>query len=135
MSAGRASTVDGATAYDAVDQLVRDPGGLLRARVAAALPDLAEAVGDALAMPGVVDLVTGTVTVNHTATAGRFGWSADVTAGPPLANSSVPLALRETAECDQSDEGDDQADPEAPDDHQHDADDHDDRGDEPQNGC
>ena len=82
-------TVDGATAFDAVDQLVRDPGGLVRARVAAALPALSEAVGDALGLPGVVDLATGTVTLHHTTTGGRFGWTADVTAGPGGLGGSV----------------------------------------------
>ena len=77
-----ALTVDGATAFDAVDQLVRDPGGLFRARMASALPELSSAVTAALGVPGVLDLAAGTVHLVHSATNGRFGWSADVTAGP-----------------------------------------------------
>jgi hypothetical protein len=77
-----ALTVDGATAFDAVDQLVRDPGGLFRSRLASGLPELSSAVTAAIGLPDVLDLATGTVHVTHTATTGRFGWSADVTAGP-----------------------------------------------------
>lgn len=78
-----AVTVDGATVHDAVDQLVRDPGGLVRARLRAALPELAAAVQDAVGATGAsVDLATGTLRLRTTAGTGLLGWQADVTASP-----------------------------------------------------
>ena len=86
-----AVTVDGATAFDAVDQLVRDPGGLVRARLTAALPEVSSAVSAALGLPDVFDLGAGTVHLDHTSTGGRFGWSADVTAGPAGLTGTVAI--------------------------------------------
>lgn len=83
-------TVAGAAAFDPIDQLVRDPGGLLRARLAGALPQLTAAVTTALGMPGI-DLAAGTVRIEHTSTGGLFGWSADVTAGPGGLTGSVAV--------------------------------------------
>ncbi len=78
-----ALTVDGATVMDAVDQLVRDPGGLVRARLQAALPALAAAVQTAVGAEGTtVDLATGTVRLRTTGGTGLLGWQADVSASP-----------------------------------------------------
>ena len=75
---------DGGAAGDAVDQLVHDPGGLIRQRLAAAALELSNAV-DALLGPlgASIDLDARTVRViGGSDTAGRFGWHADVTASP-----------------------------------------------------
>jgi hypothetical protein len=78
-----AVTVDGAVVADAVDQLVRDPGGLLRARLQAAGPAVSAAVQAAVGATGAtVDLATGTVRLRTTSGTGLSGWQADVTASP-----------------------------------------------------
>ncbi len=74
----------GGIAGDAVDQLIHDPGGLLRQRLAAAGGDLAGALAALLGPLGAtVDLAARTVhLVGGSDTSGRFGWHADVTAAP-----------------------------------------------------
>ena len=73
----------GALAGDAVDQLIHDPAGLVRDRLASAGGEIATAASALLGPLGAsIDLAAGTVRVNggggdH----GRFGWHADVTAG------------------------------------------------------
>lgn len=81
-------TVGGAAAFDAIDQLVRDPVGLVRGRLETARPALATAMTTALGVPGI-DLATGTVRLQHTSTEGLFGWTADITAGPSGLAGSV----------------------------------------------
>jgi large repetitive protein len=74
----------GGVAGDAVDQLVHDPGGLIRQRLEAQGVELSSAV-DALLGPlgASVDLDADSVRVNGGSnSSGRFGWHADVTASP-----------------------------------------------------
>jgi hypothetical protein len=74
--------VSGGVAGDAVDQLVHDPGGLIRQRLAAGASGLSGAL-DALLGPlrATVNLDAGSVRLNGGSnTSGRFGWHADVTA-------------------------------------------------------
>ncbi len=74
----------GGVAGDAVDQLIHDPGGLIRQRLVAHAIELSSAV-DALLGPlgASVDLDTRSVRVNGGSDRkGRFGWHADVTASP-----------------------------------------------------
>jgi hypothetical protein len=72
----------GGLAADALDQLVHDPGGLVRGRLAAVRDDVGGAVAGLLGpVAAHVDLATGTVTLHAGGdAAGRFGWSADLTA-------------------------------------------------------
>lgn len=87
-----ALTAGGAAAFDAVDLLVRDPGGLVRSRLAAALPAVAAAVQDALGAEGAtVDLATGAVRLRTTSGTGLFGWQADVTASPSALTGTVSV--------------------------------------------
>ncbi|MDM0042714.1 hypothetical protein QTH89_26070 [Variovorax sp. J22G21] len=74
----------GGLAGDALDQLLHDPGGLLRQRMAVAGAELSEAVAVLLGPLGSsVDLVARSVRVQGGGNAsGRFGWHADVTASP-----------------------------------------------------
>jgi hypothetical protein len=74
----------GGAEADAFEQLVHDPAGLIRQRLAAAGDQLAEAVAALLGPPGAsIDFVARSVRVSGgDATRGRFGWSADVTAAP-----------------------------------------------------
>ena len=69
---------------DAFDQLIHDPGGLLRQRLTAAGDELADAIAALLGPQGVtIDFATRSVRLQAAdATRGRFGWSADVTAAP-----------------------------------------------------
>jgi hypothetical protein len=75
-------TAAGAAAFDGIDQLVRDPGGLLRSRLQAASAELSAAVATALDLPGVLDIGAGTITITTATGAGLFGWAADVTVSP-----------------------------------------------------
>ena len=85
----------GGVVADAVDQLVHDPGGLVRQRLAAAGGRRSrDAVATLLGPLGAgVDLDARTVTRHGGGddTAGRFGWHADVTAG---AGRPRPAQLR-----------------------------------------
>jgi hypothetical protein len=69
---------------DAFDQLVHDPGGLIRQRLAAAGDELADAVAALLGPQGIgIDFAARSVRVQGgDASRGRFGWSADVTGAP-----------------------------------------------------
>lgn len=69
---------------DAVDQLIHDPAGLVRQRLAAAQGQFAAALNSLLGPLGAsVDLATRTVRVQGGgSSAGRFGWNADVSASP-----------------------------------------------------
>ncbi|MCE3285526.1 MAG: putative transcriptional activator SRCAP-like protein, partial [Steroidobacteraceae bacterium] len=73
---------DGGVVGDAIDQLVHDPAGLVRQRLAAAGSQVAAAVTSLLGPLGAtLDLATHTVRVHGGAgNAGRFGWIADVSA-------------------------------------------------------
>ncbi|MDP9417449.1 MAG: hypothetical protein M3P48_06380, partial [Actinomycetota bacterium] len=75
-------TAAGGAAFDAFDQLVRDPGGLLRSRMRDAAATVSAAVETALELPDVLDLDTRTITVSTDSGSGLFGWSADVTVTP-----------------------------------------------------
>ncbi|MFT3666668.1 DUF6603 domain-containing protein [Piscinibacter sp.] len=73
---------NGGVVGDAVDQLVHDPAGLVRQRLAAAGAQLAAAVNTLLGPLGAgVDLAARTLRVQGSGT-GRFGWQADVSASP-----------------------------------------------------
>ena len=89
---GLAQSTGGVVA-DAVDQLVNDPGGLLRQRLAAALDEIQTAVNALLGPLGAsIDLATHTVHVQGGgASAGRFGWSADVSASPSGVSGSLNI--------------------------------------------
>ena len=69
---------------DAVDQLIHDPAGLVRQRLALAGPQVSAALNSLLGPLGAsVDLPARTVRVQGGApSAGRFGWHADVIASP-----------------------------------------------------
>ena len=69
---------------DAVDQLIHDPGGLLRQRLTAAQSDLSSTLAALLGPLGAtLDLGARSVRVSGGSDAsGRFGWHADVTASP-----------------------------------------------------
>ncbi len=71
----------GGVVGDAVDQLIHDPGGLLRQRLAAAEHELANSLTTLLGPLGTtIDLGARSVRVNGGSdTTGRFGWHADVT--------------------------------------------------------
>lgn len=75
---------NGGMVGDAVDQLIHDPAGLLRQRLATAGPQLAAALQALLGPLGAgVDLAARTVRVQGGgSSAGRFGWQADVSASP-----------------------------------------------------
>lgn len=72
----------GGVAGDAVDQLVHDPAGLLKQRLAVAGTEVSNAVAALLGpLAGCVDLNARSVRVQGGGnTSGRFGWVADVTA-------------------------------------------------------
>ncbi len=74
----------GGVAGDAVDQLVHDPGGLLRQRLALVGDEIQAALAGLLGPLGAsVNLATKTVRVQGGgASAGRFGWAVDVSASP-----------------------------------------------------
>ena len=76
--------VNGGVVGDAVDQLIHDPAGLVRQRLAAAQSQFAAALNSLLGPLGAsVDLATRTVRVQGGGgSAGRFGWNADVSASP-----------------------------------------------------
>ncbi|MBS0435118.1 MAG: hypothetical protein JSR75_09535 [Proteobacteria bacterium] len=76
--------VNGGVVGDAVDQLIHDPAGLVRQRLAAAQSQFAAALNSLLGPLGAsVDLATRTVRVQGGgSSAGRFGWNADVSASP-----------------------------------------------------
>lgn len=74
----------GGIAPDAVDQLIRDPGGLVRARLASHGPNLVQAVTDLLgpAAEGL-DLTARTLSVAAgDDAAGRFGWRLQLSVSP-----------------------------------------------------
>jgi hypothetical protein len=75
---------NGGVVGDAVDQLIHDPAGLLRQRLAAASTQIAAALNSLLGPLGAsVDLATQTVRLQGGgSSAGRFGWNADVSASP-----------------------------------------------------
>ncbi|MBI5721697.1 MAG: hypothetical protein HZC37_28825 [Burkholderiales bacterium] len=72
----------GGVAADAVDQLVHDPGGLVRQRFAAQGPELADALRALLGPLGAaIDFDARSVRISGGGSAaGRFGWSVDATA-------------------------------------------------------
>ena len=72
----------GGLAADALDQLVHDPGGLVRGRLAAGRDDVANAVAGLLGpVAAGVDLAARSVALHAGSdAAGRFGWSLDLTA-------------------------------------------------------
>lgn len=74
----------GGLAGDALDQLLHDPGGLLRQRMAVAGVDISDAVTVLLGpLSASVNLATRTVHVSGGSDdSGRFGWHADVIASP-----------------------------------------------------
>ncbi|MEO6525022.1 MAG: DUF6603 domain-containing protein [Gemmatimonadaceae bacterium] len=74
----------GGVAGDAVDQLIFDPGGLIRQRLATSEGSLSAAIVALLGPLGAtVDLAARTIrVVGGSDTSGRFGWRADVTASP-----------------------------------------------------
>jgi hypothetical protein len=74
--------VNGGVVGDAVDQLVHDPAGLVRQRLAVAGAQVSAAIASLLGPLGAsVDLGTHTVHVQGGGSAaGRFGWNADVSA-------------------------------------------------------
>jgi large repetitive protein len=74
----------GGVVGDAVDQLIFDPGGLLRERLAAAGAAISAAVATLVGPTSAsVDLGARRLRVaGGSDTAGRFGWHADVTASP-----------------------------------------------------
>ncbi|MBS0340518.1 MAG: hypothetical protein JSS56_08310, partial [Proteobacteria bacterium] len=74
----------GGLAGDALDQLLHDPSGLLRQRLATAGPDISDAISVLLGPLGAsVDLLGRTVHVSGGSDdSGRFGWHADVIASP-----------------------------------------------------
>jgi hypothetical protein len=76
--------VNGGVVGDAVDQLVHDPAGLARQRLASAGTQLAAAVNSLLGPLGAsVDIPSRTVRVQGGgSTSGRFGWHADVSVSP-----------------------------------------------------
>ena len=69
---------------DAIDQLVHDPAGLVRQRLAAATSQLGSALNALLGPLGAgIDLATRTVHVQGGGSAaGRFGWRADASISP-----------------------------------------------------
>jgi hypothetical protein len=74
----------GGVAGDAVDQLIHDPGGLLRQRLVVARSEIASSLAALLGPLGTtIDLAAGTVRLQGgSETGGRFGWHADITAAP-----------------------------------------------------
>ena len=72
----------GGVVGDAVDQLIHDPGGLLRQRLASSEADLSSALATLLGPLGAtVNLGARSLRVSGGSdTSGRFGWHADVTA-------------------------------------------------------
>ena len=75
---------NGGVVGDAVDQLVHDPAGLLRQRLASAGAQISSSLNALLGPLGAsIDLPTQTVRVQGGGSAlGRFGWQADVSASP-----------------------------------------------------
>lgn len=73
----------GALVGDALDQLVHDPVGLVRERMAAGRADVSAAVAELLGpVADGADMAARSIRVSGgDAAAGRFGWHADVTAG------------------------------------------------------
>ncbi|MGI9052148.1 MAG: DUF6603 domain-containing protein [Ilumatobacteraceae bacterium] len=90
----------GGVVGDAVDQLVHDPGGLLRQRFAAQRVAIAAAVAELLGpVATVVDLDARTVhVVAGSPDAGRYGWHADVTFSPGRLAGQVRIGKDEGAE-------------------------------------
>lgn len=78
------TAASGGVVGDAVDQLIHDPAGLLRQRLAAAGAQVSAALNSLLGPLGAgIDLATQTVRVQGGgSSAGRFGWHADVSASP-----------------------------------------------------
>jgi hypothetical protein len=83
----------GGVAADAVDQLVHDPGGLVRQRLALAGTELADALRALLGPLGAqIDFASGDIHVlGGGASAGRFGWSADVQVAPTGLSGSLKI--------------------------------------------
>jgi hypothetical protein len=81
----------GGVVGDAVDQLVHDPSGLLRQRLAAAESQLSSALATLLGPLGAtVHLGTRTIhLVGGSDSTGRFGWHADITASPSALTGQV----------------------------------------------
>ena len=82
---------NGGVVGDAVDQLVHDPAGLVRQRLALAGADIATALNALLGPLGAsIDLPSRTVRVQGgDSTLGRFGWHADVSASPDAFTGQV----------------------------------------------
>ena len=82
---------NGGVVGDAVDQLVHDPAGLVRQRLASAGADIAAGLNSLLGPLGAsLDLPTRTVRVLSGGSAlGRFGWQADVSASPSALNGQL----------------------------------------------
>ena len=83
LSALALTDATGGLAGDAVDQLIHDPAGLVRARLAAAQAEIASAMSTLLGPLGAtIDLASRAVhVVGGSEDSGRFGWHSDVTAG------------------------------------------------------
>ncbi len=75
---------NGGVVGDAVDQLVHDPAGLVRQRLASAGTQISSSLNSLLGPLGAsIDLPTHTVRVHGGGSAlGRFGWQADLSASP-----------------------------------------------------
>lgn len=75
---------NGGVVGDAVDQLIHDPGGLLRQRLTAAQSELSSALGALLGpLNGTLNLSTRSVRVQGGSdSSGRFGWHIDLAASP-----------------------------------------------------
>ena len=83
----------GGVVANAVDQLVHDPGGLIRQRMALVGAELQAALS-ALLGPLAIDIDWGTRTVawqGGGASSGRFGWTADVQLAPSGASGSFKI--------------------------------------------
>ncbi|CAH0137466.1 hypothetical protein SRABI26_00389 [Arthrobacter sp. Bi26] len=81
----------GGLAGDALDQLIRDPGGLIRDRLADAVQDVVDPLNDLLG-PAAAGLDLATRTLSLTAGSdltGRFGWSLQLTASPASTTGRV----------------------------------------------
>jgi large repetitive protein len=74
----------GGVVGDAVDQLIHDPGGLLRQRLLVARSEIASALAALLGPLGAtIDLAARTVRLQGgSPSSGRFGWHANITAAP-----------------------------------------------------
>jgi large repetitive protein len=82
---------NGGVVGDAVDQLIHDPGGLLRQRLAIAESDMSTAMSTLLGPLGAsIDLAARSIHLSGGSdSAGRFGWHADVTLSPSAVTGQI----------------------------------------------